>query len=110
MPKIFHFIVIEMALVGMAEELLSLQDLEHLLEMFYIFLWCLVVDKNFVKVYQYALPNLIGEDLVYERLEDSWSIHYTKRQHLELIESIKCPRCCFLTILWLYPNLIVSLH
>ena len=76
MPKIFHLSVIEMALVETAGELLNLQDLKHLFEVFCMFFWCLAVHKNIV---QYTLPNLTGEALVHEHLEDSWSIHRTKR-------------------------------
>ena len=110
MPKVFHLSVIKVTLVETAEELLSLQDLEHLSKMFHVFFWCLAIHKNVVQVYQYALPYLAGEDLVHQRLEYSWSIHQTKRQHLELIKSTRCPECRFLTIFRLYPNLIIALH
>ena len=55
MPKVFHLSVIKVTLVEMAEEFLSLQDLEHLSKMFYIFFWCLAVHKNVVQVYQHVL-------------------------------------------------------
>ena len=37
-----------MALVGMAKELLSLQDLEHLSKIFNVGFWCLAKDKNVI--------------------------------------------------------------
>ena len=72
--------------------------------------WRLTVDKNVIQVYQDALPYLLGKDLIHERLEYCWSIRQAKRQNLELIEPLWSPKCRLLTILRLYPYLIIALH
>ena len=99
-----------MTLVEPAEELLCSQDLEYFTQVLKMLFWRLTVDKNVVQVDQDALPYLLGEDLIHERLEYCWSIRQTKRQNLELIESVWGCECRLLTVFRLYPNLIVPLH
>ena len=99
-----------MTLVEPAKELLYPQDLEYFMQVCKMVFWRLTVDENVIQVNQDALPYLLGEDLIYERLEYCWSIRQTKRQDLELIESLWGPKCRLLTIFGLYPNLVVALH
>ena len=110
MAQIFHLCVIEVTLVEPAEELLCLQDLEYFTQVFKMVFWRLTVDENVIQVNQDALPYLLGKDLIHERLEYCWSIHQTKRQDLELIESLWGPKRRLLTVFGLYPDLIVALH
>ena len=74
MSQILRLSVIEMALAELTEGLLSLQDLEHVSEVPDVVFLHLAIYKNVIQIYQYALPYLMGEDLVHERLEDSRSI------------------------------------
>ena len=110
MAQIFHLCVIEVTLVEPAKELLCPQDLEYFTQVCEMVFWRLTGDENVIQVNQDALPYLLGKDLIHERLEYYWSICQTKRQDLELIESLWGPKCRLLTILRLYPNLIVALH
>ena len=110
MSQIFHLCVIEMTLVEPAEELLYSQDLEYFTQVCEMVFWRLTVDENVIQVNQDTLPYLLGKDLIHKRLEYCWSIRQTKRQDLELIESLWGPKCRLLTIFGLYPDLIVALH
>ena len=93
-----------------AKELLCSQDLEYFMQVLSMVFWRLTVDENVIQVDQDALPYLLGKDLIHERLEYCWSIRQTKRQDLELIESLWGPKRRLLTILRLYPYLIIALH
>ena len=110
MSQIFHLCVVKVTLVEPRKELLCPQDLEYFTQVFEMVFWRLTIDENVIQVNQDALPYLLGKDLVHERLEYCWSIRQTKRQDLELIESLWGPKRRLLTIFGLYPNLIVALH
>ena len=64
------------------------------MNMNYVLIYTTTVYEDDIQVDKYVVVKCFPEDLVYEMLEDSWSIHQSEWHYEVLVMARGCDECC----------------
>jgi hypothetical protein len=84
------------------------KELEYLAEVLSMLLQVLAIDKNVVEEYEDKLPEVLGEDVIHQMLECSWSVAQPEWHHQVFVVTKMSTEGRFGNISWIHPDLVIS--